>query len=549
MKQIIGKVMEKRGLSINSLSRETSIKPWKIQENLSKEVNKFSDKEIAKILDLSKKPSLKVQDLKSREMIIREGNKTYINTLYFIPCKSRKGFQLYSIENNKGSLRIWHQTYRTGPREFIFPNKIESNNFFFSCFGLSIGDGLNNPNLKNDHYNFSNSNFYLVKSIYTWLINYFGLNKEKIQFHLSFNKNDFNMKDEFLKEIKCLIPETESKIRIYPSQRHDKPTLTIQLSNPIFQSFYLNLFNKLKNIIITNKHYRISFLKGLFAAEGHIKHSQYETLESISFAFNPKNEKELAKFIKDCLFKEGIKSKIKSEEGHLYFCGYENMLKFFLLGITDLHKDKKEKFIRLIKNIKNYKVALYLKNRIIKKLSHFSQLELARELKISQSTISKWKKLRLIELNSFEKAYPLLNINKKELIQNINFIMISNTKIKDKKSIRFIVSLYNLKNKSYKIRLKGRRRNCTVQAKLYLILNAVVETGKKGEIISDKLINYHNYSKCGAQQWIQRLRKRGLIKTSNNPSNKLKHKHQLTYKGKKLYQKLNKLYEISDKIY
>src|SRR3989338_1127418 len=152
-----------------------------------------------------------------------------------------------------------------------------------------------------------------------------------------------------------------------------------------FQLIYLKLFDILQHKMILNNNYRRLFLKGLFAAEGHIKHSIYKTIESIAFSFNPKTEIKLARFIQICLKKEGIETKIRNDA--VYFCGYENMLKFYLLGIMDLHKDKKEKFVRLSKNAN---VVVHFNNNLLDRLRNkISQRKLAKYLGCSQSTLSK----------------------------------------------------------------------------------------------------------------------------------------------------------------
>jgi len=174
---------------------------------------------------------------------------------------------------------------------------------------------------------------------------------------------------------------------------------------------------------------------------------------------------------------------------------------------------------------------------------------LAQTLGLKQPSISNWKRQGRIEINSFEKVFSLLNLKRNELIKNTKFIGISNAKIRNKKSIKFILSLYDLNNKEYKVLLKGKRRKLSIQSRTYLVLNAIVQAEKKGEISTRKLRAYNGYSHIGAQQWLQKLRKRELIKVMDKTYHNTGKIYSLTRKGRDLCKKLDDMYKIVNTIY
>lgn len=365
-------------------------------------------------------------------ILILELKMSYINISEILPTRTKYGFEIQK-EILRNKILTWYKTQgRTV--EFTFPRKLILNDKFFIGFGLSIGDGLNNPSIENTHYNFSNSNFYLVKIISDWLEEFFEISSNKLQIFLYTKTSNKNVKNSIL-EVEKLFSIKSAKLRIYFSERHSKDVLMIQTSNTIFQLIYSRLFHYLMPIIITNTNFRRSFLKGLFAAEGHIKRSIYNTIEHIDFSFNPNNETSLAEFIQNCLLIEGIKANIKKDI--VYFCGYENMLKFYVISIIDLHKDKKEKFIRLCRNAH---IIAHFNNGLLDKLRNkISQKKLAENLGCSQPLISKSYKNRCLSIDNISKVMAYLEINKEDLSQYISHLTVSNTKISNKESIEFLI--------------------------------------------------------------------------------------------------------------
>ncbi len=423
---MIKKILLKQGISLQKLSKLTNISSWllcKGKNNLSH----LNDKKIKMLRRLLNKKSLIIKNGKRK--IIKIKNKKFIITKNILPNKSRNNFSLYCKEYNK-TIKVWYQPKTRGKIEVILPKYIKLDKNFILGLGLSIGDGLNNPSKYNTHYNFSNTNLELTKIVYNWLKNYFKIKKNKIQIYAIKNRVIF---EEEINQICKKLKIKKEKIRIYNYKRNKKLEVILQLSSPIFQCLYLNLLKNIQNIIIKNKNYRRAFLKALFAAEGHVKHSIYKTLESIIFSFNPKTEVKLAQFVKKCLKKEEINCKINNN-GIIYFCSYEKMLKFYNLGLIELNKEKEDKFIKLYNHSIIY---LYFKNNFIRKITKESQVKTSKKWNICQSSVSEYKKYNKLNIKLANKLF-----RKKELQKNIKYAKIGKSIVKNKESINLIIGNY-----------------------------------------------------------------------------------------------------------
>lgn len=260
IKDLIDSIQINQGISFVELSRNLKINSTFLK--LAKEGK--AELSLNKLNALNKIYNLKSLKIKEDESIIQIiDDKKYLNTSAVLPKQSKSGFSFYVKESND-MIYFWYQPKTRGKIELFLPKNILLDQKFFECLGLSIGDGLNNPGIKNNHYNFINTDFELVKTIYNWLINTFKLNN-RIQIYLPLPKHlDIGISKN---QVSSLLNIDKEKILVYPSDRNKKLSIFLQVSNSIFQCFYLELFNKLKELIISDNVYRKAFLKGLFAAE------------------------------------------------------------------------------------------------------------------------------------------------------------------------------------------------------------------------------------------------------------------------------------------
>ena len=430
MKEIIKEIMDNQGLSLGGFCDKYNIKRNKIESIFYYNKNNLSDFEINTIKNLRLIKPNKIKYINKGLIDINQ-----LNVKNIFPSKTRYGFDIHFKELNNNYLEFWYQPKMRGKISLILPSKIKLNEKFFINLGLSIGDGLNNPCKRNTHYNFCNKNFDLVRYNHLWLRDVFKI--KNIEFYLYVPIKNINEIEDYKKKISFKFDINGNKIKVYNSNRHKYPALTLQVSNSLFQHFYLNLFKKLRKTILKETIFRRAFLRGLFAAEGHVKHSTYGTIESISFAFDPKREIELIEFVKKSLDKERIKNKINNKSGTLYFCGYENMIKFFLLGIIDLYKEKRNKFIRLIRNAK---ITINFKDYPLNKIN-LSQNKIARIFNISQPAISLMYKYKRLKISNLKKVRNLIGIEKYLSLKNIKSVTVGTNIIKDKEVIKSLISL------------------------------------------------------------------------------------------------------------
>jgi len=353
-----------------------------------------------------------------------------LEIMKILPEKSRSGFLLTKEEENDKLVVDYKTQGRRVKR--VLPKYISINKEFCVGLGLSVGDGLNDPCLKNTHYNFVNVEFNLVKVIYDWLIKYFLIPPNKFQFFIISDKDNpdiCRVQDKFVKYF-------ENPFKIYEKDRTKQDRLMIQFSDPIFQLVYLKLFDELKSLVLDKQELRRSFIKGLFAAEGHIKHSVYNTIESIHISFNPHKEKELAKFILACLKKEGIDAKIR--KCAVYFCNYENMIKFYLLGFFGLSIKKKDKFLRLVKNAN---ISLHFNKGDLNFMRKYSQSQLGKIVRCSQSGVCKMLKDNFMSYDNLKRLNKNTLFDLDKLINKTQFIYIRTSKVKERSNVDFLIDI------------------------------------------------------------------------------------------------------------
>ena len=429
MKSVIKSIMDKQGISKNELLRQTKMYST-INRALNGKTYRLNERKIRHLQLLYQKPSCKVIPNKE-SFIVRLNKQEYLNVVACLPKKTQTGLNLY-VKKQINNIVVWYQPKTRARSESTFKRLIRLNSYFVACLGLSLGDGLNNPSKRNTHYTFTNTNFQLTYLIFKWLRTIFGLNSNKIQLFLN-----VPITTKHVPDTKSLERKFHQKIVVYKLDRYRNQTLTLQFSNRIFQCLYSTLFHKLKGTILYGPVLRRAFLKGLFAAEGHVKHSVYGTIESMSFAYNPRIETDLMSFVKSCLKKEQIYAK-NDPNGYLYFCGYENMIRFYLLGGLSLYKAKEEKFIRLLKNAE---LVLHFKNGYLTPLRKHSQNKLAKTLNCSQPAICKALKKGFFPLKHLLKLQNDLDISRSVLIAATEFITVRTSFVRNKEAIKFLLSL------------------------------------------------------------------------------------------------------------
>ena len=527
--EIISDIKEKHGASLSDISRLTNIN--KVSLSLANNNKIRNLKNISKLIKLQK-VDYRVKNKDRKNFIIKRGKRIFVNIFSILPQKTHSNHILYARKHNK-NLIVWYRPKNINKIELVLPQFMILDERFFENLGLSVGDATININKRNTHYNFGNTNLKLVIRIKDWLKKYFNISEEKFNFFIISKTQPKEFLDYAQRKL-------QKKIKVYYSKRHGKPTLTLQLSSSIFIALHKSLFEELKCITLKSKKFREAFLRGLFAAEGHIKHSKYGTIESITFAYNPKIETYLANFVVKCLELEDVKAK-HNNKGTVYVCGYENMLKLFNKNLYSIHRKKEEKFINLCRNAI---FSIFLNSSALKRLKLFSQLDIAKYIDCNQASISSWLSQKNgIRIGLFIRIFKLLKLKRKNLINNIDLIKVANSTVKDKKSIKFLLSFYKFEESDGKIKLNENRKlgiNSTLFFYLYYINLSLKENG----YISTRYVsNLINRPLITVQQRIKDYVNKGLLKPLKFYYRE-GYRYKLTDYGLKTLKNLSEIYSI-----
>lgn len=458
-----------------------------------------------------------------------------INILELLPNTSRSGFKL-SKDISEDTVYVWYRKPQGGRIvEHTFPKMINITEQFIECLALCVGDGLNNPNIQNGHCNFANKNFELVRLIMNWWIS-LGYKKEKI--FVSAHVKTGSSKDIILNQVREYFKI--ERAHVYFSDRNREITATIQIGNMVFQAFYLNLFQQLKEDILKDQELRRAFLRGLFAAEGHVKHSTFGTIESMSYAYNPHNEKDLALYVQECLKLENIDSKNSGDK--IYFCDYNRMLKFYLIGGLDSYKSKKDKFERLCKNAI---FCVHFKVCTANILRKYPQNALARAFRCCQSEVSCMIRRNRINLKYLKRALFVLDSDRNRLLDLIDYVKVKNSKISDKNKIAFLLSLHDFNNTS---KIDVSDFYTAVNVNNFKFLSQLFELSKTGAITAKAYSHSIGESLNTAQQRLKKLSVDALL-SKKRCGRDSTYSYSFTEKAETLFKELSQIYTLNGKIY
>ncbi len=238
---------------------------------------------------------------------------------------------------------------------FIFlPRYIRTDNFFFEGLGLQQGDGT--QAYGDVHITFTNSNINLVVHQVKWFER-LGINKNAIRIYPELPNLNYN--EEFEKQKEKLIDYGIKKIQFRKpkiGQNCVKPNIQLVFHNRLFKLYYLFLLKNLRDLVLTNKNYIISYLKGIFASEGCVRTNSRKTINNVKISVKSKTRRE---FYKKCLRKLKIypsKDELTKNSEAVIITNSINFKKLYNLGLLDLHINKKRKFESAIKNYKKIKI-------------------------------------------------------------------------------------------------------------------------------------------------------------------------------------------------
>lgn len=475
----------------------------------------------------------KIEHIGGGPAIVRFDGMAHLDVMNALPTSTHAGYPLYA-EPGGNNINVWYRPQSIGRVMLRMTRYIALNEDFFENLGLSVGDATLNIGKRNTHYNFGNTNPELVKRITDWLNTRFGMPPDKLSFFIIKKGQDIS----FDRKVRGLFGRD---IKSYCSARHGKPTLTVQLSSAIFIALHRAMFGRLKYFIKGSGTARRAFLRGLFAAEGHIKHSRYSTIESVQFAYNPWRERLLARFVRACLVAENVKA-IDNGRGTLYVCGYPNMLKLYRSGIFRMHAEKEQKFIKLCSNAM---FSIFLDGRALERLKRFSQLDIAKAIGCCQSAVSNWIAGEDgIRINFMSKVFPLLGPSRDALLNHIKYLKVTNSTVQKKPDISFLLSFHKFKQGNGKIKLNTKGK-LGVTATQYFFLHHIAKCKKERGFISARAVSTCMSARMGTvQQRISDYVGRGWMRTGGYHYREGYH-YRLTDSGLRQLRRLSGLYELA----
>lgn len=248
------------------------------------------------------------------------------------------------IDDSKVELYVKKHAGQGGhdSKHFVLNRYLKLDDFFFENLGLWQGDGGKFKGLY-----FGNSCQELLLHFIKFSENIFGI-----------KRNDFKVtiNSPLLQEDQDAIKERWSKILKIPFENFTKVCFDTRINNEYAQIYINgivlsevinNLHEKLKLIILSNKAYSASYIRGIFASEGQVALKKWGTIAYVAITSEEKN----LDWYTSCLSKLGIirgKHQLSTLKFPIY--GRRNLEKFRLWKIHSLHPNKKRTFEYGIEN-------------------------------------------------------------------------------------------------------------------------------------------------------------------------------------------------------
>jgi hypothetical protein len=354
----------------------------------------------------------------------------------------------WTIREVSNYLEVSYKTKRGNknlqPKPVKFSKHIEIDKNLVEGLALYSGDGSFQENKM--HASFVSKDKDIMQFEWLFFKNRFGLSHKDVSCKLSYRK--YNPK--IITDWSELLDIPEHRFRVKYSIRHRQEAMQLQINRSVFRRVFESIKNEVLNSnFLENKELRRGFLRGLFAAEGHIglaKDSPKPYINYMSYHLSIYEDK-LAKCITSALSLEGIRNKmIKRESDHsieIRIIGWDNYWKLWRARTFDICERKKAKFLTVAKNLevncaleKNFRVKLFAQTNL-------TQKELAKHLDSWQGNVCKMISGEIgISIDRLLKLSELSNIKLGKIKENILETMVGRlTQIQNDDFTDFIFNL------------------------------------------------------------------------------------------------------------
>ena len=223
----------------------------------------------------------------------------------------------------------------SGSKHIVLNRVIELDELFFEGLGLWVGEGGKNKGLY-----FGNSDPELILHFLKFVEGKLGVRRQnfKVTLNVPPAEDGGSSKNRWSETMQIPI---KSFTRTCTDPRISREYAQIYFNGIVLVELMKALQKKLEPSILSTKEFTVSFLRGMFAAEGQVALRKHGALH-VTFS---SADLKLVSFLKECLRSVGIASgkyMIQSRKFPIY--GYKNLKRFKELGIHTLHPEKCVKF-------------------------------------------------------------------------------------------------------------------------------------------------------------------------------------------------------------
>jgi len=266
--------------------------------------------------------------------------------------------EFYEIKKDKNNLDIIKKYHHKRGRPFSLklPNKIMVSP---RVVGLIVGEGY----IGSRTFMFANSNEEAISEVIDFL-KQFNL-QIKMYLEISIKNKEKDFEKEYKKFWENYLKTNLRRVRLREEfnsiTKHG--TIHLNINNSLVAKILSIIVADSKSKIEKNKQLSVDYLRGIIAAEGNINIKK--STNCVYMIRISATKQEERNHYKKCLEKAGLKiyckdmptvSKNEAKErgwktdkgraGAVIISRWENFIKIFELGLLDLHKDKKNKFLK-----------------------------------------------------------------------------------------------------------------------------------------------------------------------------------------------------------
>jgi predicted transcriptional regulator len=299
-----------------------------------------------------------------RDFVVEIDGRRFIDIMKVLPRKFENGKRVIYKNFPNGMIEIYIKKApgRRGhdSKKFILYRFIELDNLFFEGLGLWEGEAGKSKGLY-----FGNSCPELLLHFLRFVEQKLGLAREK--FKVTVNSPNLDEPEDLINRRwskKLRIPFEKFTHVCYDS-RINQEYAQVYISGIVLSELMKNLHEKFKSIILINKEYIVSYLRGVFAAEGSVILKPSGVIFKIDFSTI---DMKWANFLSKSLLCLGIRAGVYVSGGRKFqIYGRKNLEKVKEFKLYDLHPDKKIKFENGISKYQRFVVPGHVMEKLILK--------------------------------------------------------------------------------------------------------------------------------------------------------------------------------------